>query len=361
MGVYKKNNRWFIDYYQPNGKRKRETVTIPGVDPNHINRQDALKALSIRKAQMAEGKFDIIQVKKPLLFDKFAERYIEEYSKPNKRSWKRDITSIKTLLKFFSGKNLNQINSWQIEKYKATRQKDISRNKKLITKTTINRELACLKTMFNKAIDWDVVSANPVRKVKLFPERPVKLRVVSDEEFQKVYNNASEFLKPILVIAINSGMRRSEILNLKHDDIDFNQEYLTVRDSKNNESRIIPLNKTLKETIRPLLKNNNNEYLFGDQIIKQCRRVENQFYKALKLSGINKCTFHDLRHTFASRLVMAGVDIVTVQELMGHKSIIMTKRYSHPTPDHKKRAVESLNLSTVDTYLDTRDELKQAG
>jgi len=61
MAVYKKDNRWYIDYYLPDGKRKRETVTIPGVDPNHINRQDALKALSIRKAQIAEGKFDILK------------------------------------------------------------------------------------------------------------------------------------------------------------------------------------------------------------------------------------------------------------------------------------------------------------
>ncbi len=214
--------------------------------------------------------------------------------------------------------------------------------------------------MFNKAIDWGLVSENPVRKVKLFPEKPNKLRVVSDEEFQKVYNNASEFLKPILMIAKNTGMRRSEILNLNHDDIDFEEGDFTVRDSKNNESRIIPLNKTLKETIRPLLKNNNNGYLFCDQIINLARRIENQFYKALKLSGINKCTFHDLRHTFASRLVMAGVDIVTVQELMGHKDIRMTKRYSHPTPEHKKQAVEKLNTGAIDTYLDTRNKLKQA-
>ncbi len=107
--------------------------------------------------------------------------------------------------------------------------------------------------------------------------------------------------------------------------------------------------------------NNNNEYLFRSQTINIARRIENQFYKALKLSGIAKCRFHDLRHTFASRLVMSGVDIVTVKELMGHKDIKMTMRYSHPTPEHKKQAVEKLNTGTIDTYLDTRSELKQAG
>jgi len=94
--------------------------------------------------------------------------------------------------------------------------------------------------MFNKAIDWGLITVNPVKRVKLFPERPNKLRILSNKEFQTLYKTSSDFLKPILAIAINSGMRRSEILNLKHDDIDLNQEYLTVRDSKNNESRSIP-------------------------------------------------------------------------------------------------------------------------
>jgi hypothetical protein len=86
MAVYKKNNRWFIDYYLPDGKRKRETVTIDGVDPQHINRQDALKALSIRKGQLAEGKFDKADTKKPVPFERFVALYLEEYSKPNKKS-----------------------------------------------------------------------------------------------------------------------------------------------------------------------------------------------------------------------------------------------------------------------------------
>jgi len=82
MGVYKKNNRWLIDYYLPDGKRKREVVTIKGIDPSNINRQDALKALNIRKAQIAEGKFEIAQTKKPVLFEKFTDRYYETINPP---------------------------------------------------------------------------------------------------------------------------------------------------------------------------------------------------------------------------------------------------------------------------------------
>jgi hypothetical protein len=178
MGVYRKDNRWYLDYYLPDGTRKREIVTIPGVDPSKVSRQDAQKALSIRKAQIAEGKFEIAQTKKPVLFDKLVERYLE-HSKGIKKSYTRDITSTKALLNFFGGKTLQQITSWLVDKYKAQRQKSISRLGRPVTKATINRELACFKHMFTKSIEWGLVPSNPAKKVKLFPEKPSKLRVIS--------------------------------------------------------------------------------------------------------------------------------------------------------------------------------------
>jgi len=354
MGVYKKENRWYIDYYQPDGKRKRETVTITGIDPSNINRLDALKALNIRKAQMAEGKFEIAQTKKPVLFEKFTDRYYETYSKTNKKSYERDETSIKILKRFFSGKTLQQINAWLVERYKSQRQKELTRYGRHPSKATINRELACLKHMFTKAVEWGLVSSNPVKKVKLFPEKPNKLRVLSNDEFEKLYNVSSDFLKPILVIAINTGLRRSEILNLRWEDINFKEGFIYISDSKNNDSRVIPINQTLRERLELLKNKSTGDYLFsyGDSA-EPVKSIKKGFWAALRRSGIDHCRFHDLRHTFASRLVMSGVDIVTVKELMGHKDIKMTMRYSHPTPEHKKQAVERLNFETMDTYLDT--------
>jgi len=355
MGVYKKDNRWYIDYYQPDGKRKRETVTIPGVDPAHINRQDALKALSIRKGQIAEGKFEIAQTRRPIAFEQFTDRYYETYSKPNKKSYESDETSIKALKRFFGGKTLQQINAWLVERYKSQRQKELTRYGRPPSKATINKELACLKHMFTKAVEWGLVSSNPVKKVKLYPEKPNKLRVLSNEEFEKLCNASYGFLKPILIVAVNTGMRRSEILNLKWEDINFKESYIYVSDSKNNDSRAIPMNQILKDTLQSLKKKSGGEYPFtyGDSG-GPVKSVKKGFWSALRRSGIKHCRFHDLRHTFASSLVMSGVDIVTVKELMGHRDIKMTMRYSHPTPEHKKQAVERLNFTTVDTYLDTR-------
>lgn len=114
-----------------------------------VNLHDLRVFLAIRNGELAQGKFDIADTKKPVLFERFVTRYLEEYSRPNKKSWTGDITSTNALLKFFSGKNLSQTTSWEVEKYKADRQREISRFGREISKSSINRELACLKTMFN--------------------------------------------------------------------------------------------------------------------------------------------------------------------------------------------------------------------
>jgi integrase len=341
MAVYRKDNRWYIDYYLPDGKRKREMVTIPGAEPSKIRRQDAQKALSIRKAQIAEGKFEIAQTRTPILFEKLADRYIE-YSKDNKRSWQRDLYSIKSLLVYFNGKLLSQITSWFIEKYKSER-------KTQVKPSTVNRELDTLRNMLNMAVVWKMIDSSPYKGIKHFRVNNTNLRIVSEEEFQKLSEAASLDLKSILLTAVATGMRRGEILNLRWDDVYFKEGYIIVRDSKNYESRIITLHPVLKNVLLSLKGNSRSEYVFeGRKTIK--RAWEN----ALRKSGIAHCRFHDLRHTFATRLVMNGVDLVTLQELMGHKDINMTKRYSHPTPEHKKQAVERLNLGAMDTYLDTK-------
>ncbi len=353
MGAYQKGNRWYIDYYLPDGRRKREVVTVPGVDPESLTRNDAYNALHVRKAQLAEGKFDIIKTKKQTIFDKIAEDFIEHYSKVSKKSWKRDVTSTKSLLKYFGGKSLSTITSWQCEKYKSERIKDISKRGTLVSQATVNRELACLKTMLNFAVDQGLIGTNPMRKVKLFRENPKNFRTVTDEEFKKVYINAFESLKPILIMAINTGMRRGEILSLKWENVKLDKGYILVDETKNNEQRYIPINEVLKKHLKSVKLNACCEYVFTHNG-KTFKSIRTTFDTALLKSGVEKFRFHDLRHTFASRLVMNGVDLVTVQELMGHKSLSMTKRYSHPTPDHKKHAVESLNAGTMDTYLDTK-------
>jgi len=338
MGVYVKGNRWYIDYYV-NSKRKREVVG----HVDKITRTIAEKALKARIGEIVQGKFNLEKTFKPILFDQLIEKYLE-YAKDNHRSYKRDITICKALLKSFHNMQIANITSWHVEKFKSRRKEEG------LALSTINRELTVFKRMFNLAIQWNLTTQNPVKGVKFFKIPLQKPRVLSEKEFQTIYKFAPSHLKPILLVAISTGMRKGEILNLKWEDIDFENGFIVVRDSKNYESRTIPMSNDLKKGLIKLKENSNSEYLFCYKEDKPIEYIYTSFGTALRSSGIPYCTFHCLRHTFATRAVMAGVDIVTVQELLGHKTISMTIRYSHPTPEHKKKAVE---LVSIDTSLDT--------
>jgi len=354
MAVFKKNGRYYIDYYLPNGKRKREVVRISGEDPKEITRKDAEKALALRKAQVIQGNFDELIHHKKVSFEKLCRTYIGTYAKPNKKSWKRDVHSIKNLFKFFGEFKIDQISSWHVEQYKSKRAKDNTYRGTVISKATVNRELICLKKMFSKAIDWDLIKENPTKGVKLYKEELKPFRVVTPEEFEAVCNHASDYLKPILLTAYNTGMRYSEVLSLKWSDINFNEGFITVTETKNGKYRTIPINETLKKTLLNMKELTDSSIVFTKGNGEPVKDIRKSFNNAIKNSGVDKFVFHDLRHSFASRLVMKGVDLITVQQLLGHSSIVMTERYSHPSSKHKMDAVLTLDIDSIVTKMDTK-------
>jgi len=165
---------------------------------------------------------------------------------------------------------------------------------------------------------------------------------LTKEEIKALYYACPGHLKPIIVVALNTGMRKGEILNLKWDDLDFRQKIIYLLNTKNNEKKEIPMNQVVFYTLFKVKKHPESPYVFCNKDGKPYGSVKTAFRNALKKAGIKNFRFHDLRHTFASHLVMAGVDLNTVKELLGHKDIKMTLRYAHLSPDHKRRAVETL-------------------
>jgi integrase len=330
--IFKHGSSLWIAFYD-HGKQVKERVGPVGL----VTKGQAEQALKARMGEVVQGKFRLEKTNKAILFDKLVERYLE-YSKANHRSHRRSVLTSKVLLKSFGGMQLTDISTWLVEKFKVDRK---HQGKAL---ATINRELAVLKRMFNLAIEWGLTNSNPVKGVKFFKINNEPMRILTEEEFSKLYEAASPHLKPILITAIATGMRRGELLNLRWSDVDLRGRTITVRESKNYEFRIIPINQTLKTELERIKDSSSIEYVFGFEG-SPIREIKHSFEGALRRSQISKCRFHDLRHTFATRLVMKGVDLVTVQELMGHKSIVMTKRYSHPTPEHKKKAVESIDFN----------------
>ena len=161
-------------------------------------------------------------------------------------------------------------------------------------------------------------------------------------EIDRLLRECSGHLNPIVIVALNTGMRRGEILNLKWENVDTNQRLIYIMGSKSGEKREIPINNLLLELLKRLRRSSKSDYVFSHKDGSPFGKVDKSFRSACKRAGIKDLRFHDLRHTFASHLVMSGVDLKTIQELLGHKSLEMTLRYAHLSPDHKRKAVDNL-------------------
>ena len=345
MGIYKKKNDYYIDYYAE-GRRIREKI-----GPSKTLAENVLRK---RKVEVAEGKHLDIRRQQKIKFEDFADEYVELYLKPNRKDWeKSEIFNIRRLKKFFAGRYLYEVTPLLVEKFKIERRKEVG-------PATTNRSLSCLRAMINKAIQWDkFYDKSPFQRgVTLFKENNARLRYLEKEEIAKLLQNCRGKLKPIVVLALNTGMRRGEILGLKWRDIDFRRGIIYLYNTKNHEKRELPMNEATKTALIRARKHPESAYIFCGVEGKPFKNVRKSYWTALKKSGILNFRFHDLRHTFASHLVMSGVDLNTVRELMGHKSLDMTLRYSHLSPDHKKRAVDILGkrMDTIWTPEPTEEK-----
>jgi len=284
--------------------------------------------------QVAENRFLEVEKYDKIKFETMTDLYPENYSKPNKKSSRRDVTSINNLKPFFTGKYLHEITPLDMEKYKRGRQGQVSN-------ATVNREVACIKHIFTVATEWGIVKKNPGRKIKLLRERNTRLRYLEEREIRRLHDACAEHLKPIVIVALNTGMRKEEILSLRWKDVDFRSRIIAILDTKNGESRELPMNDIVHKTLLAV-KKTDSPWVFCKKNGERYGNVRKAFEGTRKRAGITHFRFHDLRHTFPSHLVMAGVDLRTVQELLGHKSFEMTLRYAHLSPDHKKAVLHVL-------------------
>jgi integrase len=327
--VRKIGETWFYDVYI-DGVRERKAV-----GPNKRDAEDELERI---KGKALSGEYRAGRRRK-VRFESFADEYIK-HAKPNKRSWKRDEVSLNSLKPFFKGLYLFKISARKIEEYKRKRLEEVM-------PATVNRELALLKTMFNLAIKWKLIYENPVKAVKSLQEPKHKYRILNEDEAKRFIMaasaSASKHLKPIILIALNTGMRRGEILSLRWHDIHLDEKYIEVRPeiAKSGKRRLIPINGMIEDALNRVER--NGEFVFcNTKTGKPLTTVRKAFLTACDKAKIGYVRFHDLRHTAGTWMVMSGIDLVTVKEILGHASIETTMRYAHPTPETKRRAVEVL-------------------
>ena len=326
--------RWYLEYHDAQGKR------IQKVAPLAIAKEEAAIALQ----EEVKGEFDrnygIRREQGKINFAGLSDMYLDNYAKSNKKSWKEDKYRIEARMKPYFGEfGLQDINPLLLEKYRAERLETG------VTKSTVNRELTIMKKMFNLAIDWELASENPVQKVKLFSEKDTaKERILSGDEETRLLSESPGYLRPVLLTALNTGMRRGEILKLRWNQVDLGKKIIRVEHTKGGKSRLIPINDVLsRELVKARDNSDGSELVFpSPKTGRPYTELKKSFKGACKRAEIENMRFHDLRHTFATRLIEEGVDLITVRDLLGHFSVRVTQRYTHSNQNLKREAVDLL-------------------
>ncbi|MGB7291014.1 MAG: tyrosine-type recombinase/integrase [Thermodesulfobacteriota bacterium] len=340
--LFSKNGVWYVVFTK---RYKQKWIKI-----GRMSKTSAKEVLRKLEQDYEKKKFGIVD-EKSIPIETYAEEYLK-YSKSNKaqKTYERDKTSMQNLLRFFSSLYLPRITSRLIERYK------IERGEENVSPRTINIELRCLSHMMNKAVEWGYIWETPFKGVKLLRYEKKPPRFLTNEEVERFLKAASPWLKPIIIVMLNTGIRDGERARLKFDDIDFKNKRVVIRSSKAKEYRAIPMNEKVGETLKWLEKNyippysdkeiprkeHQKEYVFCNEDGSPVLKIKRAFSNACRKAGLKGVSPHTLRHTFASHLVMSGVDLRTVQRLLGHRNINTTMVYSHLTEDHLARSVEKL-------------------
>lgn len=357
MGMIRKREgkrgvSWQIDYFDPTGKRVRQSFK---------KKKDATEELAKRVSLIAEKRYLDVKKDYTTTLGKLLDNYRENFGgQASYNGWK--VFCLKRFKDYF-GKDslLANIRYVDLETYHNKLRKTLTAHGTIRKDSTVNREMACHHHMFTKAVEWDMIEQNPFDKGKSLhlKENNERLRYLSQDEIDRLLPECHKYLRRVVECAINTGMRKGEILGLKWSDSRDGQIYLQASETKTKEARQVPINDDLAALFKEIRKEQQlrSEYVFtyrkneekGPEttilttVGKPVESMKTAFNAALKRAGIDDFRFHDLRHTFASHFVMRGGTLKELQEILGHKTMQMTMRYAHLSQEHKKKAVNLLN------------------
>jgi integrase len=371
--VHPTGNKVFLIRYQlANGARGRYTLGKFGVVTVAQAKHQAKKILAMAamgedpKAKPPSNSFTLKQ---------FIENEYSTWSEAH-HQWSKDHIQKLYRFKEFINLPLNEINAQIVEKWRSTCLKNN------LAPATVNRNTASLRSVISKAVEWGILETHPLSKFKqLRVDRSPNVRYLTEEEekrlrealdtrelrLRKNRENGNQwraereydlypdlnvvpyvdYLKPLVLLSINTGARRGELFRMQWEDVDFDRKSiaLVMRGKRKSYTRHIPLNNEAYETLlgwrkmRPL----TDKMIFPSKNGTKFDNIQTSWENIRKEAKVNNFRWHDMRHHFASRLVMNGVPLNTVRELLGHTNVEMTLRYAHLAPEQKERAVATLD------------------
>ena len=351
MAIYKRKNSkyyWFKFYFDGELVQQSSKCT---------NKKDATTVESAYRTQLALGKVGIKAKKKVPTIKQACDGFLQmvKVEHPNKaETIKRYARNLQVIRNFFGdNKTVDKITPETVEKFKIHRSINKSKTTgRLLKPNTVNHELLTLRMVLNRLVDFDILSRNPARKVKLLDVVKESVKILNQKEQRKYLMACGQPLQDIAVLMIELGMRPGEILNLKHSDIYFAENYLDIREGKTkNAPRKLPLSKASRKVLECRVKSESgkSDYLFPNtKVVNLCYWHQ----KALRAVGIEKFgkdyfTLYKLRHCFASRHTENKTDMITLSELLGHGDLKTLKTYAHPSFEHKVSAIEKVEKSNA--------------
>ena len=362
-----------MSYVVEYGRGRRMTLGPTDKIAPSLARKDARKKLG--QAALGEDLAAERKAAKASDLQGFLDNVYEPWALEELKTGQQQVDRIRSCFAEHLDKKLGEFTPWQIEKYRTARLKEG------VTAGTVNKDVAALKAALRRAADWGILKSHPLAKVKpLKEDRSVRVRFLSEDEEARLRaaldgreesirqgrDNANAWraerrykllpdlravpfadrLKPLVLLSLNTGIRRGGAFNLRWPDADLNRRQLTIegRGAKTTQTRHIPLNSEALQILREWKSQakRSSGYVFPSSGGGRLDHVNTSWRNLLKAAGIKGFRWHDLRHTFASKLVMAGVDLNTVRELLGHSDLTMTLRYAHLAPKVKADAVEKL-------------------
>lgn len=338
--LFKKNDKWWADY-TVNGKRIRKPIST--------SKKEAQKFLIDMDSKILHKKY-LLPIDNKMTLITLVKKYMEEYS-IHKRSFKTDVSLSKPVVRHLGSILIHEISKKMVMEYRNIRKNEGSeRRKRSVSETTLNREVAFLRSVLNKAVEWEYLSYNPIQGVKLAKEE-IKERILTIAELQKLVDLAPCPLKYIILVAINLGMRRNEILTLEWDRVNLESGFIYVAKTKTGDPRGLPLNEALLPLFKKLRKDEPfSKYVFANPSTKKPYvEIKTAWKSLLKKAGIEDFRFHDLRHNFATHCMLnGGGNLRDLMKILGHSNISTTLRYSKAQMEGMQRLVNAINISGND-------------
>ena len=351
MGLTRRPESYYVAFRvltSEDGKTLRLASGVPGARLKRwkvgtLNKTAARDMEAAIKTNLLLGKI-LTEEAKPILFNEWAKQYLNLEEVRGLKTYRDRVERMTgQLVPFFGRKALSEIKPQDVESYRAQR---LRKDGSLPKLQTVNHDHAVLKHSLNVAIRRGLLVTNPAAKVPMPNPQNERDRVLSENEWPRLYSAAQPHLQPILLLAYHLGQRLSEIVELTWDRVDLRRGFVLLRtvDTKTKQRREVPLTPAVKATLQQLAKVRRLEtsrvFLYKD---KPIQRISRAFKSALKDSGLQNFRFHDLRHCASTNLRRAGIDTATAMQIIGHKSEKMWKRYN---------AIEARDLTNAASKLD---------